>query len=124
MKIYSFEKLEAWVLAKELTKQVYLLTKKFPKEEIYGLTSQIRRASISICSNLAEGSRRTSKIDFARFIQIAYGSMMELLNQLIIAEELEYIQKDELVKIREQIDQISLRLTALRKALLNSTPRN
>ncbi len=124
MKIYSFEKLEAWVLAKDLTKQVYLLTKKFPNEEIYGLTSQIRRASISICSNLAEGSGRTSKIDFARFIQIAYGSMMELLNQLIIAEELEYIQKDELVKIREQIDQISLRLTALRKALLNSTPRN
>jgi len=115
MKVYSFEKLEAWVLAKDLTKQVYLLTKKFPNEEIYGLTSQIRRASISICSNIAEGSGRTSKIDFARFIQIAYGSMMELLNQLIIAEELEYIQKDELVKIREQIDQISIRLSGLRK---------
>jgi hypothetical protein len=51
MKVYSFEKLEAWVLAKDLTKQVYLLTKKFPNEEIYGLSSQIRRASISICSN-------------------------------------------------------------------------
>ncbi|MCE2962626.1 MAG: four helix bundle protein [Chitinophagales bacterium] len=120
MKVYSFEKLEAWVLAKDLTKQVYLLTKKFPNEEIYGLTSQIRRASISICSNIAEGSGRTSKIDFARFIQIAYGSMMELLNQLIIAEELEYIQKDELVKIREQIDQISIRLSGLRKSLLQS----
>jgi|LakMenEpi03Aug12_release.lakeMendotaPanAssembly.Ray.scaffolds.fasta_scaffold339829_2 four helix bundle protein len=123
MKVYSFEKLEAWVLAKDLTKQVYLLTKKFPNEEIYGLTSQIRRASISICSNIAEGSGRTSKIDFARFIQIAYGSMMELLNQLIIAEELEYIQKDELLKMREQIDKISLILTALRKSLLNSTSR-
>ena len=120
MKVYSFEKLEAWVLAKDLTKQVYLLTKKFPNEEIYGLTSQIRRASISICSNIAEGSGRTSKIDFARFIQIAYGSMMELLNQPIIAEELEYIQKDELVKIREQIDQISIRLSGLRKSLLQS----
>jgi four helix bundle protein len=120
MKVYSFEKLEAWVLAKDLTKQVYLLTKKFPNEEIYGLTSQIRRASISICSNIAEGGGRTSKIDFARFIQIAYGSMMELLNQLIIAEELEYIQKDELVKIREQIDQISIRLSGLRKSLLQS----
>ena len=118
MKVYSFEKLEAWIFSKELTKQVYLLTKKFPNDELYGLTSQIRRASISICSNLAEGSGRTSKIDFARFIQIAYGSMMELLNQLIIAEELEYIQKDELVKIREQIDQISIRLSGLRKSLL------
>ncbi len=118
MKVYSFEKLEAWVLAKELTKQVYLLTKKFPNEEIYGLTSQIRRASISVCSNIAEGSGRTSKNDFARFIQMAYGSMMELLNQLIIAEELEYIQTDELVKIREQIDQISIRLSGLRKSLL------
>ena len=120
MKVYSFEKLEAWILAKELAKQVYLLTKKFPNDELYGLTSQIRRASISICSNLAEGSGRTSKIDFARFIQIAYGSMMELLNQLIIAEELEYIQKDELVKIREQIDQISIRLSGLRKSLLQN----
>ena len=72
--------------------------------------------------NLAEGSGRTSKIDFARFIQIAYGSMMELLNQLIIAEELEYIQKDELVKIREQIDQISIRLSGLRKSLLQPQP--
>ena len=122
MKVYSFEKLEAWILAKELAKQVYLLTKKFPNDELYGLTSQIRRASISICSNLAEGSGRTSKIDFARFIQIAYGSMMELLNQLIIAEELEYIQKDELVKIREQIDQISIRLSGLRKSLLQPQP--
>ena len=122
MKVYSFEKLEAWVFAKELAKQVYLLTKKFPNDELYGLTSQIRRASISICSNLAEGSGRTSKIDFARFIQIAYGSMMELLNQLIIAEELEYIQKDELVKIREQIDQISIRLSGLRKSLLQPQP--
>ena len=122
MKVYSFEKLEAWLLAKELTKQVYLLTKKFPNDELYGLTSQIRRASISICSNIAEGSGRTSKKDFARFIQIAYGSMMELLNQLIIAEELEYIQKDELVKIREQIDQISIRLSGLRKSLLQPQP--
>ena len=122
MKVYSFEKLEAWVFAKELAKQVYLLTKKFPNDELYGLTSQIRRASISICSNLAEGSGRTSKIDFARFIQIAYGSMMELLNQLIIAEDLEYIQKDELVKIREQIDQISIRLSGLRKSLLQPQP--
>ena len=120
MKVYSFEKLEAWLLAKELTKQVYLLTKKFPNDELYGLTSQIRRASISICSNIAEGSGRTSKKDFARFIQIAYGSMMELLNQLIIAEELEYIYKDELLKMREQIDQISIRLSGLRKSLLQN----
>ena len=72
--------------------------------------------------NLAEGSGRTSKKDFARFIQIAYGSMMELLNQLIIAEELEYIYKDELVKMREQIDQISIRFSGLRKSLLKSQP--
>jgi four helix bundle protein len=123
MKVYSFEKLEAWILSKELTKMVYMVTKSFPSEEIYGLTSQLRRASVSISSNLAEGSGRTSKKDFAHFVQIAYGSMMELLNQLIIAEELEYIQKDELVKMREQIDKISLILTALRKSLLNSTSR-
>lgn len=89
----------------ELTKNVYLVTKNFPKEEIYGLINQIRRASVSIPSNIAEGASRQSNKEFIQFLYIALGSLAELETQLIISKEIGYINKIEfdLEEIRKMI---------------------
>ncbi len=87
---YSFEKLEVWKLSRSLVRQIYTITHTFPDKEKYGLTQQIRRAAISIASNLAEGTSRQTPKENANFTQIAFSSLMELLNQLIIANDLEY----------------------------------
>jgi four helix bundle protein len=83
MKQYSFEKLIVWQEARVLVKSIYTITRTFPKEEIFGITSQMRQAAISICSNIAEGSGRTTKPDQSNFYRISYSSLLELLNQLI-----------------------------------------
>ncbi len=87
----SYRDLIVWQKAMQLCKDVYLITKNFPKEEIYGLTSQIRRCVVSIPSNIAEGKGRNSDKDFVRFLQIALGSIYELQTQLELAFELNYI---------------------------------
>jgi len=97
MRLFSFEKLDVWKLSMTLTKSVYKLTKVFPDEEKFGLTSQIRRASVSIASNIAEGSSRITGKEQARYSEISFGSLLEVLNQLIIATELEYISEAELI---------------------------
>ena len=119
MKIYSFEKLLVWQQARVLSKEIYLITKSFPDEEKFGLTSQLRRAAVSICSNIAEGSSRNSYKDKARFTEIAYGSLMEVLNQLILSSDLEYINKKEHEILRTLIEEISNMLNGLRKSQLN-----
>lgn len=91
----SFRKLDAYIYAKDLVKQVYALIKKFPKEEQYALCDQLRRAVISIPSNIAEGSGRTTPKDQAHFYTMAFGSLMEVLAQLDVACELEYITETE-----------------------------
>jgi len=87
----SYRDLIVWQKSLQLCKDVYLVTKNFPKEEIYGLTSQIRRCAVSIPSNIAEGKGRNSDKDFIRFLQIALGSIYELQTQLELAFELSYI---------------------------------
>ncbi|WGK63984.1 four helix bundle protein [Croceiramulus getboli] len=77
---FSFEKLEVWSDAKDLVKQIYTQTKKFPDDEKFSLTSQLRRAAVSVGSNLAEGTSRRSKKDQAHFSNLAYSSLMEVLN--------------------------------------------
>ena len=99
---------------------LYKLTKMFPKEETYGLVNQIRRASVSVASNLAEGSSRLSNKDKAHFTNMAYGSLMELYNQLIIPKELEYINDYEISRIKKLILEISNKLNSLRKSQLNT----
>lgn len=84
----SFRELKVWKKSIQLTVLVYEFTRAFPKEEIYGLTSQMRRAAVSIASNIAEGSARGTKRDFRQFIKLARGSNCELQTQLIIAREL------------------------------------
>ncbi len=91
----NYRDLVVWQKAMDLVEMVYTATKLFPKEELYGLTSQIRRAAVSIPSNIAEGQGRKSSGDFARFLAIAYGSLREVETQILIAERLGYMGKQE-----------------------------
>ena len=100
MKIYSFEKLTVWQKSKNLSVFIYKITRTFPKEELFGLVSQMRRCSVSISSNIAEGSGRHTQKDKARFTEIAYGSALELLNQTIICKELEFIPDEQYLIIK------------------------
>ena len=116
---YPFEKLRVWESARPLTKKVYGLTRSFSRAEIYGLISQLNRASISVAANLAEGSARTSRKHQAHFSQIAYGSLMELACLLIIAVDLEYLSAGGESRFPEEIEEISRRPNALRNAQLS-----
>jgi len=116
--IYSFEKLSVWQDIRELNKKIYKLTATYPDNEKFGLVSQMRRASISIGSNLAEGSTRTGSKDQAHFYQIAYSSSIELLSQLIVSHDLEFISSEDYNQIRVLIEKISFKLNSLRKATL------
>ncbi len=119
---YSFENLEVWQMSRELVKEIYQLTSTFPKDEKYGLTSQLRRASVSVSSNIAEGSTRWSKKDQSRFYEIAFGSLIEVLNQLILSTDLEFLQETQLTEIRTKIDQTGRMLNALHKS--TQKPKN
>lgn len=116
MRLYSFEKLEVWKLSRKLNKNIYQISSQFPNSERFGLTSQIRRASVSISSNIAEGSSRGSGIEQARYTEIAYGSLLEVLNQLILANDLEYINVDVVTNERELIEEIGNKLNRLKEA--------
>lgn len=117
---FSFEKLNVWIDSKELVKLIYSVTKDFPSEEKFGLTNQLRRASISIASNLAEGTSRKTSKDKAHFTTLSFSSLMEVLNQIIIAKELNFLNEDNYKIIRTEIEKISNKLNALRNTQLNS----
>ena len=119
MRVYSFEKLAAWGKARVLTLDIYNITKSFPSSEKFGLVSQMRRCSISVSSNLAEGSSRTSFKDQAHFTQLSYSSLLELLNQLILALDLEFINENQYKNLRNKMEELSAILNALRKSQLN-----
>jgi len=121
MYVYSFEKLDVWIEAKNFAKQIYTLTSKFPETEKFGLTVQLRRAGISIASNIAEGSARNSNKDKAHFTTIAFGSAVEVLNQLIISCELGFITEAEYIELRTQVESITNKLNALRNYQFQKT---
>jgi four helix bundle protein len=100
-----------------LVKSVYSVTKTFPREETFGLTNQLRRAAVSISSNLAEGSARQTNKDRAHFTTMAYTSLLETLNQCIIAHDLGYVSDEDYRKIRAMIEEVGRMLSGLRKAL-------
>jgi four helix bundle protein len=118
MYFYPFEKLEVWQLSKSLVVNVYKITETFPQEEKFGMVSQMRRASVSVCSNLAEGAGRNTAKDQGHFYGMAYSSLMEVLNQLLISVELGWISEADLMTIRRDIETVSLKINALRKATL------
>ena len=115
--MFGFEKLEVWQKAIELSDSVYALSRSFPNEERFGLTSQMRRSSVSIASNIAEGSGRGSNPDFARFVEIAYGSLMELITQLKIASRQGFLPKPAYDEVYLQSETIARMLSGLRTSL-------
>jgi four helix bundle protein len=114
--LFGFEKLDVWQKARLFVKDVYCITKAFPAEERFALIQQIQRATISIVSNIAEGTSRSSLKDQIRFIEMAYGSLMEVYCQFLIAKDLEYINETQLEQLRLAIDEISNKLNALRNS--------
>ena len=116
-KIESFKDLKIWQKGIEIVKQVYALTKLFPKEELYGLTSQTRRAAVSIPSNIAEGFRRLHNPEYKQFLYISLGSAAELETQLIIAKELSFMNQNDLNEVSEKIDHMSRMVKNLLKKL-------
>jgi four helix bundle protein len=122
MHTYAFEKLQVWQEARSLTVSMYHLTTHFPPEEKFGMVSQIRRASLSIASNIAEGSARKSAKDQANFYQMAYSGAIESLNQFIISFDLGYVTSEQLNENRLKIETISNKINSLRNSVLHQQP--
>lgn len=121
MHTYSFEKLNVWQNIRKLTKKVYIITDEFPSDEKFGLVSQMRRAAISISSNIAEGSSRNSTKDQAHFYNMAYSSGLELLSQTILSLDLQLINESTYKMLREAIEQITKQISRLVRAISNNT---
>ena len=124
--LFSFEKLEVWQLARELTRLLYKTTSNFPPAEKFGLISQIRRAAVSVAANIAEGSSRMSPKDQARFTVFSFSSLIEVFNHLTIATDLDYIDEYLLNDYRKRIQLLSVKLSNYRAAQLRKIekPKN
>jgi len=108
--MHKYKELVVWQKAREFVREVYSLTSHYPDSELYGLTSQIRRAAISIPSNIAEGAGKTSSREFVRFLEIAYSSSYEVESHLIISMDLDFISGD-------KFEEISLKLNEIQKMI-------
>lgn len=117
MNKHGFKDLIVWQKAMALAKEIYTLVKNLPKEEMYALSNQMRRAAVSIPSNIAEGQGRTSPKEFAQFLSIANGSKAELETQLLLCIDLGYIEKRDTIIAAGLIDEIGKILYAMRKKL-------
>ena len=115
--MFNFEKLDVWREAIQFADLVYELTGGFPDEERFGLTNQMRRAAVSISSNIAEGSSRVSRIDFARFVEIATGSLFEIVSQSTIALRRKIIAQSDYNQIYATAEKQSKMLSGLRRSL-------
>lgn len=114
---FRFEKLTVWHSARRLVGEVYAVTKSFPKDELFGLTGQLRRAAVSISANIAEGSGRNSDADFAHFLEIAYGSAMEVASLLFLAADAGHLTlatRDTLLGLTSEV---TAQLTAFNRSL-------
>jgi four helix bundle protein len=117
MKTKSFRELIVWQKAHQFVLDVYKMTKKFPKEELFGLTTQFRKAAVSIPANIAEGYKKRGKADKARFLNISEGSLEECKYYLILTEDLEYADTESLNKLAEEVSKL---LNAYSKKILSS----
>ncbi len=116
--MFNFEKLEVWQEAINFADSVHGVTRSFPEAERFGLTNQMRRAAVSISSNLAEGSSRASRPDFARFVEIATGSLFEVVSQAVISQRQELLSKTDFQQLYSACEKQSKMLSGLRKSLL------
>jgi four helix bundle protein len=116
-RIRDFRDLIAWQVARVLVKGIYVITRAFPREELYGLTQQLRRAAISVPSNIAEGYGRGTRKDYYRFLQMARGSLYEVQTQLILAEDLGYVEPGSVEPLVGDLNRCSRLLHGLIKSL-------
>ena len=116
--MFGFQKLQIYQLAKEVVKYSYKLTKKFPSEEKFALVQQMNRSAVSVPSNIAEGTSRKSNKDKAHFINIAYGSLMELVCQMEIALELGYIEQKEYEEFITMVKNLSVKMSNYLKTIV------
>jgi len=114
----DFRKIDVWKRSFTFSKEIYGITSSFPNEEKFGLTSQVRRAALSIPINIAEGSGRNTRKDFANFIQVAIGSASEVECELLLSKELNYIDEENFSRLNEDIIEIRKMLISFRKSLL------
>ena len=121
MSVSRFRELKAWQLGMDLAERVYLITDSFPKSEIYGLTSQIRRCAVSVPSNLAEGHGRTSAKEFLQFIAISFGSICELETQILLSHRLKYISSQDSDTVLALPIETSKTIRGLQKAIKERT---
>ena len=113
----NYRELRCWILSHDICLQIYKTTSNFPTEEKYGLTSQIRRSALSVGSNIAEGSGRSTKTDFARFIDIATGSAAEMDYQLLVARDLKYIDEPKHGHLQREIERLKISLHRFNQSL-------
>lgn len=118
--MFNFEKLEAWKKAIDFADFIYTVSKDFPSDEKFGLTTQLRRAAVSVSSNLAEGSSRSSKADYARFVEIASGSLFEVVSQAVIAKKQSFLSKGNFDAIYSAAEELSRMLSGLRSYLVGA----
>lgn len=122
--VQSYEDLRVWMLGVQVAEEVYRITASFPDGERFGLTSQLRRAAVSIPSNIAEGWGRGSRADYRRFVLHARGSLYEVETQLLLAQRLGILSQDEYAALRKQTQGLSRQLHALVRALDRPGPRS
>lgn len=115
--MFRFEKLDVWKKAVEYADVVYKVTQNFPAGERFGLTSQLRRSAVSVSLNIAEGSSRASRADFTRFIEIAYGSLLESVSALHIAKREQYLDGDTFDKAYRNAEDLAKMLSGFRRTL-------
>jgi four helix bundle protein len=116
--MFRFEKLDVWQNAVDFAGSVYDASRPFPPDERFGLTSQMRRAAVSISSNVAEGSSRASDADFSRFIEIAYGSLMEVVSQAHVAKQQHFLAQSAFEPFYQQSERLARMLSGLRSSLI------
>src|SRR5438128_3931328 len=117
MKLKNYQELIAWQKSMDLVEEVYKSSKDFPREEIYALTSQIRRAAVSIPSNIAEGQGRRTTADFLRHLSIAYGSLREVETQILIAQRLKYLAQAKVENVLRRAGEVGRLLNGLMASL-------
>src|SRR5438552_12297382 len=118
--MFNLEKLETWQEAINFADLVYTLTRNFPDQERFGLTNQMRRAAFSISSNLAEGSSRSSRPDFARFVEIASGSLFEVVSQSFISKRQGFLTREQFQRLYVAAEKQGKMLSCLRNSLLDA----
>ena len=117
---FAFENIVAWQKAHQFTCLVYRITKCFPEDERYGLTSQFRRAAVSIGANIAEGYKKLSKADKLRFLNISEGSLAECQNYILLSKDLEYLSNDNYILLHDYAMEVGRLLTAYCKGIINN----